>query len=130
MLENGSQTDTSAEQEMFVSIESGREPQRSPSPPHLSGQRGVFPLLQNFPQEGSSPTTALMQTLETFLPLGHDLGTHCLMTALLKLKVGGALRAREGNRAPDTGTGCSQVGQQELIALTPELIAPSHWLPW
>ena len=71
-LGNGSQTDASAEQEMFVSVESGREPRRSPSPPHLPGQIGVFPLLQNFPQEGSSPTMALMQTLETFLPLGRQ----------------------------------------------------------
>lgn len=74
-LGNALQTHSSAEQEISLSANSGREPQRSPSPPpplrgrlnpHLSGQIGVFSLKPSL--ERQIPGTPLVPTLETFLP--------------------------------------------------------------
>lgn len=74
-LENGSQTHSSVEREIFLSIDSGREPQRSPIPPpplrgrlnpHLSRQTDVFSL-KSFPGR-QTPAVPLVPTLGTFLP--------------------------------------------------------------
>lgn len=114
-LENGSQTHSSVEREIFLSIDSGREPQRSPIPPpplrgrlnpHLSRQTDVFSL-KSFPGRQTLPCP-LSQPWEPFSHRYVRLRTNCLVKVRL------ALRALEGNRAPDG----AERGPQGLIALT------------
>lgn len=140
---NDSQTHSSVEQEIFLSMESVRKSQRSPHPPSpfpllVAGltqvcldRQASFLFSKAFPREAVRLPGPLSRSWKPFSHGYVSLRTNCLMIALLKLKAGVSLRARERNRTLDSGTRTElRWVSRDSLRWRPELTASSHRVPW
>lgn len=110
---NGSQTHSSVEQEIFLSMESEKIPAVTPSPfPRLVAgltqvcldRQAAFLFSKALPREAVPLPGPLSHAWQPFSHGYMSLRTNGLMTVLLKLKAGVVLRAGGGNRTLDSGT--------------------------